>query len=290
MKKFNKRAMSIASVAAILASIAAMPAFAVESNVYSVSYETLTTAITTEDGNTVPAGAVAVTMSINNNSGFDANTFKLDIEDDFTIMLNEEGSPILEKGNVLNGAMIGVAENDGLLCVTAAMGQSCNGNGELFTVYATTTETSATNFAEVVSTQPVKITETTTATMMVPGTVQPCSDVIDGWLCYYGGDCNNDNLVNSVDASLIMIALENTTPKILDVDEYSKADFFPSVIHNAQPDANGDGYITHFETGNAEDSDAQTILSYAASAGAGLTYDGYGSDTVGQLIQAYRLA
>lgn len=73
MKKFNKRAMSIASVAAILASIVAMPVSAAGINAYSVSYETLTTAITTEDGSTVPAGAVAVTMSIENNTGFNAN-------------------------------------------------------------------------------------------------------------------------------------------------------------------------------------------------------------------------
>lgn len=53
MKKFNKRAMSIASVAAILASIVAMPVSAAGINAYSVSYERLTTAITPEDGSVV---------------------------------------------------------------------------------------------------------------------------------------------------------------------------------------------------------------------------------------------
>ncbi len=288
MKKV-RRTMSMVSAAVILASVVAMPVSAAEINAYSVSYETLTTAITTEDGSTVPAGAVAVTMSINNNSGFDANTFKLNIKDGSAIMLNEEGTPIVDTGNVLNGAMIGAAENEGLLCVTAAMGQSNCANGELFTVYVTSTDSSVVNIAEMVSVQPENLTEITETEITLPGTAQTYSFIENGYICFYGGDCNNDNQVNSVDASLIMQALNGMNPMSLDVDNYNYANYFPSVIRNDQPDANGDGFITHSGSPTPQNSDAQTILSYAASEGVGKTYTGYGSDTVGQKIEAYKL-
>ncbi len=48
----------LASALTMLASLAAMPASVAHINAYSVSYETLTEAIETDAGVTVPAGAV----------------------------------------------------------------------------------------------------------------------------------------------------------------------------------------------------------------------------------------
>ena len=135
MKKFYKRAMSIASVAAILASIVAMPVSAAGINAYSISYETLTTAITADDGSTVPAGAVAVTMSIDWNSGFNSNTLTLDIADNYSVIKDVNENPLITTGEVLDEFMTSVAITDNKLCVATASVTTTYENGELFTVY-----------------------------------------------------------------------------------------------------------------------------------------------------------
>lgn len=286
--KIKKNLVALSVVAATIASMAAMPASAKKVNDYNLSYETLTESVTTTDGNIIPAGSVAITMSISENTGFTANTFKLNVDDKFSVIMDDNDQPIIEKQTVLCDALIGVAENDGLVCVTAAAGQSCDLNGDLFTIYAATTNSSETECAEIANIQSENISASAALSMLHAGGTN--SIIEDGYMCYFGGDCNNDNVVNSVDASLIMMALKNVTPKILNASTYTYSNYFPSVIHRNQPDANGDGYITHFNTGNPEDSDAQTILSFSASAGAGNEYTGYGSATVGQKIRAYHLA
>lgn len=262
MKKFSKRAVSLASVAVILASIVAMPVSAAGINAYSVSYETLTTAITTEDGNTVPAGAVAVTMSIENNTGFNANTLTLDIDEGYHVVTDANGKPVLEKGTVLAGAMTSaaVSADDSTVCVTAASGSTMSADGGIFTVYFTTEAAETEGFASVgsmdanIATGEINIVSTS---------------AID---YYYAGDTNSEEAttvnnriippVDAVDAANIMVACsEYRSDFDVVAMNWSVLYYFNEAKHYAAPDANCDKVIDNV--------DAAEILDYAADVGAG---------------------
>ena len=76
MKTF-KKITSMITALTMLSAMTVLPTSAVQTTEYTVSYDTLTQAIQTEDGSTVPAGSVAVTVSVSGNIGFDANTSTL---------------------------------------------------------------------------------------------------------------------------------------------------------------------------------------------------------------------
>ncbi|MBR4101850.1 MAG: hypothetical protein IKK51_08260 [Oscillospiraceae bacterium] len=279
MRKFNKKVMSLASIAAILASFAAMPASAEERNVYSVSYETLTTAITTEDGSTVPAGTVAVTMSINNNSGFNANTLTLDIDEGYSVITNNDGKPILDKGAVLANSLTSasVSNDEETLCVVSASATTSYADGELFTVYF---------FAENTTTDFVSIDDTEAEIAL--GIIPLANDyVMDS---YFVGDTNGEDWivtstgrhapVDAVDAANIMVACCNYGRPF---DIFNETDsviwgYFPDLKHREALDVNNN---------NACDNrDANDILDYAAEVGAGNPYSG----PIGHEIIFYRQA
>ena len=269
MKKIRKT-MSIVSAAAILASIAAMPVSAAGINAYSVSYETLTSAITTDDGSTVPAGAVAVTMSIDNNTGFNANTLTLDIDEGYSVLTNNDGKPIVDKGAVLANAMTSaaVSDDEATLCVVSASAMTSNVDGALFTVYFTAdSATTATSFVSIEDTDAEIATgEISMASVATTSTI--------GY--YFIGDTNNETLadnngnppVDAVDASNIMIK----------VSEYGNSfntaalgwaivdNYFDEAAHYDAPDADESKYI--------DNKDATLILNYSAAIGAGKEYEG----------------
>lgn len=99
---------------------------------------TLTSAITTADGNTVPAGTVAVTLEVENNTGFECNTLVLSLDQEYDVMVDENGKPVIQKGELFNTALMGSAVTNNTVCVTAVMNTSCQGNGNLFTFYVDT--------------------------------------------------------------------------------------------------------------------------------------------------------
>lgn len=280
MKKIRKT-MSIVSAAAILASIAAMPVSAAGINAYSVSYETLTSAITTDDGSTVPAGAVAVTMSIDNNAGFDSNTMTLDFIDSCNVFTNDAGKPIVQKGKVLEGAMMGTAigDEENRICISAAMSDLCESNGSLFTVYIATNNTCDivekwTAEGKAVSDAELNaFLNTGSSTFSRPG---------PGGFQYRAGDCNNNNEVDAKDAALILQAMEQTNGEDLIVSElwtdYLYLTYFPSILVPEQADADGNTYINDY--------DSTVILDFSAAEGAGTEYTGSGCLIVGEWFTA----
>ena len=286
----QKNFFSLASVAAMLASLAATPVSAAHINAYSVSYETLTEAIETANGETIPAGTIAVTMSVNGNTGFNANTLTLHVKDGYTVVTDQQGEPVVEKGSILEDAMIGKAVNGNAVGVTMALAESTTENGDLFTVYFTANANASADVKFVQLEQPEIAVESVAS--LKDGGIGTNSVIVGSALYFYGGDCNNDNIINAVDASLILQAMKKTDYKDLNINTTNFiANYFPSVVKENQPDANGDGYITHRDKDNDEyiseqESDSQTILTYAAYQGVGATYTGYGYKTVGQKIRA----
>lgn len=122
---------------AVLASFAAAPPSVVASDIYSLSCETLTEAITTKSGNTIPAGTIAVTMSIDENNGFNSNTLAMEIDNGYSVITDSDGNPIIHAGEVLEGFMTSSAVTNNKVCVAAASATETFENGELFTVYLT---------------------------------------------------------------------------------------------------------------------------------------------------------
>lgn len=261
-----------------------MPVSAAGINAYSVSYETLTSAITTDDGSTVPAGAVAVTMSIDNNAGFDSNTMTLEIDDGYTVLTDASGNPIVQKGTALsNGSVASAISTDGdTVCVAAAMNAFCDEDGAMFTVYATTADEETTGFVTVTATDEVTISADENYGIAL------CSEMRqddDGkwYMYYYGGDCNNDNEVDATDAAFLrQVLTENGYPE--GTTGFSRAllepnkmflTFFSSVVSFDQPNADGNDYINW--------DDSTVILGYAAAAGVKVEYTGDGAGIVGEI-------
>lgn len=264
---------STASVLAILASFAVMPVSAENVNDYSVSYETLTQAVTADDGDIIPENAVAVTLSIENNSGFNANRFILDITDGYTVITNEEGKPCILVNESLENALTSAAvSSDGdIFCMTMASTEVCSGDGQLFTFYLlqnnkTRAHHNAVSLSEVspeFASQPVYSNNQTAAGKLIDS-------------MYFIGDTDGyqDDLlhrlhpdtypeypvITAADATNILQQCSSATSDIR-VNETNIASHFPFAVYYKAPDANRDNVI------NSDD--AQEILDYCACVGAG---------------------
>lgn len=271
--KHWKKATSIISTIAFLAAMASMPASARSFNDYTLEYETLTQNVITADGNVVPAGSVAVTLSISNSSGFDANTIVFDIGDNDQILTDNAGEPIVTKENILSNALLAAHANDSTVCVAVAMDSFCNANGELFTFYLSGSD------EDVTITSTDEVVNLTAPSGMIGETATPNMTVKyknGHWYhCYFRGDADNDDDVNAVDASVIYQLTASKPNHVYNVNTESnliKNDF--GVYYAEQPDANNNGYINN--------TDALLILDFAANAGAGEEY--YGDPYVGQEV------
>ena len=270
----------LASALTMLASLAAMPASAAHINAYSVSYETLTEAITTDNGTTIPAGTIAVTMSVSGNRGFEANTFTLDIDEGYTFLTDSDDCPVIQKATNFEDALLGAAINENRVCITAAMSSLYCSDGELFTIYAENTNNSSENFVDIVDTLPATILESASAGLGGNETNHYEFEDEDGntHLAYRRGDANDDNVVNSMDAALILSVLSHVEEGELQVSAISSNfnTYFPDIIAAGQPDANKTGWINN--------NDATIILNFAATVGAGGTYTGAGHNYINKVV------
>lgn len=274
--KTIRKMVALTSAVTMLASLAAMSASATQiNNDYSVSYETLTEAVVTEDGTAVPAGAVAVTMSIEGNTGFAANTLALQIADNYNVLKTTDGKPVLEKGAVLDEFHIAVEENQNKICVATAAGFETNRDGELFTVYVTETDVS-------------ELDDT------VAAIVKPEEDMTPIPLSVYAtglrGDVNGDSRINAVDASLIYRAVDQYGIGTEDYKyiQYPDLEYYPTYFRTVFPNTPGPGAVNCFDSEECirnlilygidsrvvDKYDAEEILQYSASQGAGVEYKG----------------
>lgn len=279
-----KKLLSVTLIVSMLASLSVLPVSASSVNEYELSYNTLTTALTTNSGETIPAGAVAISATIENNTGFNANTITLDVGTNCTIVTDIDGNPIVEAGTVLDDAMIGMAANEEIICVTTASSQACVSDGELFTIFVMPDISFCTDDVTIGDIQQVTAQASPNQGMLT----LPDSNGLNSWRdpdthVFYivRGDLDNNNVVNSADATVIMQAYANVTPKY-DDDEDAILSRFPSVLVWYQADANGDGVVSHLAPDYPQFSDAETILMYSAAMGADGYYTGYGYQYIGK--------
>lgn len=133
-----KKLYSLITTGAIIASgLTALPTNATNSernNILSVTSESVMDNITLYNDMRIPAGSVALTISIRNNDGFNSSSTKLDI-DGADILVDEKGKTIVVKGEILDNSIIAAAEKDNILVVSSA----ATNDGNLFTVFVSNT-------------------------------------------------------------------------------------------------------------------------------------------------------
>lgn len=264
MKNFN--IISILSALTMLASVAAMPVSAANTDAYSVSYETLTQQVVVEDGTVVPAGAVAVTVSVEGNTGFNNKTLALQVDDGYEVMVDQNGSPVTTLGKALKGFDAESAVSENKVCIASAAAFNTDTDGDLFTVYAIKTDSAVAENAVAVITQPEE-------------EVMPISLYAKGRI----GDVNNDSTINSVDAAEIFSVVgERGVINYPNLE--ANLQYFKTIFPNTPgPDGvncfDSDACIQDFnlygiDSRVVDRADGQEILCYAAYHGVGQSYTG----------------
>ena len=280
-----KKILGTASAVALLATMAAMPTSATSAYSYDLSYETLTQAIQTADGNVVPAGSIAVTLSLEENAGFDADTITFDIGENNSVLTDNAGNPIVTKEYLLEDALAAAASYDSTVCVAVAMSDHCTEHGEMFTFYL--------EGGMGASGADVEIADVSEETVQISGSGSLNGGPTAGtnafmkknenniwYLCYYSGDANDDNEVNATDAAVINIACASAPGYEISVNDTNFSDYFPDLYFHSEPDANHSGWINNV--------DSTLILQYAAYVGAHGSDEGY-TGCVGEIIYAEQM-
>lgn len=281
-----KKILSTTSVVAILATMAAMPVSATGSFDYDLSYETLTQAIETRDGDIIPAGSIAVTLSLEENAGFDADTITFDIGENNSVLTDNAGNPIVTKEYLLEDALAAAASYDSTVCVAVAMSDHCTEHGEMFTFYL--------EGGMGASGADVEITNVNEETVQISGSgslnggetvgVNTFTLYENGhwYLCYYTGDATNDNEVNASDAAKINIMCNSVPGHEMSVSDPNFSTYFPNAPFHGQPDANQSGWINS--------TDATLILEYSAIVNASPLGEAAYSGCVHQVVKGMQIS
>ena len=181
--KQTKKIIAALAAATMVASCAGVVASADEAvNAVNVSYSTVAETFTAADGTVVPAGATAVTLSIENNTGFSASDITLNATAD---LLAVDGMVAATNGSAYGDAIVSAAQNGSKVVITSASLDDSKDDGTLVTFY-TTSDAEVT--VEDATFKSAKQMEDASA-------IAVCSS--DDY--YRIGDLNNDDTINSTD-------------------------------------------------------------------------------------------
>ena len=271
--KQTKKIIAALAAATMVTSCAGVVASAAEAvNAVNVSYSTVAETFTAADGTVVPAGATAVTLSIENNTGFSASDITLSATAD---LLGTDGLVTATNGSAYGDATVSAAQNGSKVVITSASLDESKNDGTLVTFYTTsdvevTVETTAFNSAKQMEDESAIVTYTT----------------VDE---YRKGDMDNDDNIDSTDLFYLMQAYKIAeddaalTPKnryglyyqglAVSVAENHKAKY--GLVANAVAaagDGNNDTVIAYDEK-QLEISDVDNLAYYIARRGAGYKTD-----------------
>ena len=130
-----KKAIAALAAATMVTSCAGVVASADEAvNAVNVSYSTVAETFTAADGTVVPAGATAVTLSIENNTGFSASDITLSATAD---LLGTDGLVTATNGSAYGDATVSAAQNGSKVVITSASLDESKNDGTLVTFYTT---------------------------------------------------------------------------------------------------------------------------------------------------------
>ncbi|WP_298481695.1 hypothetical protein [uncultured Ruminococcus sp.] len=117
-----------------------------ETNAVNITTSTVTEAIATADGTIIPEGAKAISLEIQNNTGFDISEIKLNVNT--SLLSDASGMPIVSVGNVCGDSTVVAAQEGGNVAITSIASSICNADGVLATVYVNNTASIAVEDAE----------------------------------------------------------------------------------------------------------------------------------------------
>ena len=261
--KSVKKIIAALSAATMVSACAGVVASADETvNAVNVSYSTVAETFTAADGTVIPAGATAVTLSIENNTGFSASDITLNATAD---LLGTDGLVTATNGSAYGNATVSAAQNGSKVVITSASLDDSKNDGTLVTFY-TTSDAEVT--VEDASFESVKNNEISCYT----------SQQYD---FYVIGDLNSDEQVNSKDAAIMLSAYNiaeadgsllttaNGKALMVSIAKMNPAKYkLDSAKKVEAADGNKDGRIMNCDDVNY--SDVKQLLNYAAATGAGL--------------------
>ena len=133
--KQTKKIIAALAAATMVTSCAGVVASAAEAvNAVNVSYSTVAETFTAADGTVVQAGATAVTLSIENNTGFSASDITLSATAD---LLGTDGLVTATNGSAYGDATVSAAQNGSKVVITRASLDDSKSDGTLVTFYTT---------------------------------------------------------------------------------------------------------------------------------------------------------
>ena len=268
-----KKAIAALAAATMVASCAGVVAGAAEAvNAVNVSYSTVAEAFTATDGTVIPAGATAVTLSIENNTGFSASDITLSATAD---LLGTDGLVTATNGSAYGNATVSAAQNGSKVVITSASLDDSKADGTLVTFYATS---DAEVTVEDATFKSAKQMEDASA-------IAVCSS--DDY--YRIGDLNNDDNIDSTDMyyQLNAYRIAESDAAFVEKEKYGiKYKGLSTIVANKHKekyglieDANamaGDGNFDKVIAYDKEQliiSDVDNLAYYVARRGAGYTTD-----------------
>lgn len=117
-----------------------------ETNAVNITTSTVTEAIVTADGTIIPEGTTAISLEIQNNTGFDISEIKMNVNT--SLLSDASGMPIVSVGNVCGDATVVAAQEGANVAITSIASSICNTDGTLATVYVSNTASIAVEDAE----------------------------------------------------------------------------------------------------------------------------------------------
>lgn len=263
MKNIKKVIAALSAVTMTASCVGMMASAAEKANVINVSYSTVDQAFTTEDGTEVPVGATAVTLSIENNTGFKASDITLNTSAD--LLKNTDG--MLTTSNAAY-AMVSAAQNGEKVAITGISSDTIKNDGALVTFYTVgDAEVSVTNF------------DFSNESEAKENSISPCT--VQNY--YTFGDLNRDGQVNSADASE-MLVIYDTGRELGDLkfDTLYGCNYLPLLLVSrncirynlaCRVEAMDGNYDRKLVTEDSEISDLKQLMEYLAKTGAGLEYN-----------------
>ena len=188
MKKIFSALITSAIVVSSTASLIANSTNTEKTNALSVTSTSVSEALVLSDGNIIPAGSVALTVNIANNTGFDASTTKLDIGN-ANVLVDDKGDPIVSKEELLEDSIDVSATKDNFVAVSSILNSDADEDGEMFTIY--------------LSSLPSSVSVWNINDVSVDLSQGNTRDTV-----YHIGDVNDNGYIDSVDASQVSRAVE----------------------------------------------------------------------------------
>lgn len=277
MKKIISTLAATMMVATSIASTAASAIKVPVLNKYSLSTSTVGNDILVDDI-IVPAGSLAVTVNISNNTGFSSSSTNIVLGDAYVPIANENGILVVESGNVIGDSCIRGVTNGELITVATASGKDNLCDGDMFTFYVSSNTSSGAETIEIVN----------TASEDISTTMRKAAASVTANSGYFKvGDIDNDGYVDSTDASFVLSAISINDGSQISIAAANSnlSHYFPNrpnmvCAQAANPlcpanDDNGNGYVDDSELragllkGYINRYDADDILEYYGFAATG---------------------